>query len=82
MRRLAGLPIDQPNLTWQAQLWHRDGRELAAGDLGERTAAGEQRDAEPHLHSSLDPIETRQRNLDVERCMALLEQPKHPLARG
>ena len=59
---------------------HRD--EVAARDLGQRAAARQQRDADPHFDRAFDAVEARQRDLDVDRRAPALVRAEHALARG
>ena len=54
---------------------------MAARDFGQRAAARQQRDADPHLHRALDPVEARQRDLDVDRRPPALVGAQHAIAR-
>ena len=75
------LAADERHLTLARDAGHRHGDQAAAGDLGDRAAARQQRHAELQLDRALDAVEARQRDHHVQRDVALLEQPQHALAR-
>lgn len=80
MRSLAGAPVDETHLTGEPELGDLDRGELSTRDLGQRAALRQQGHAETHLDRALDPVQARQPDLDVDRRVALLVEPEHPLA--